>query len=128
MKILLDTQIALWAWSAPDRIPNEIRLAILNSDNETHFSQVSSWEIQIKFGLEKLRLPERPVRFLPKAIRRSGFNYVPILDEAIFFLDKLPDYHRDPFDRLLIAHSIIGNYHLATVDEQIVKYPALVIT
>ena len=126
MKILLDTQIALWAWSQPDRIPKNLRTAIIEPENEVHFSQVSTWEIQIKFGLGKLPLPERPEQFLPPAIHRSGFNYLPIHDAAIYLLDRLPLYHRDPFDRLLVAHSITGNYHLATVDQQILQYPALI--
>lgn len=128
MKVLLDTQIALWAWADPDRIPDGLRQAIADPGNEVYLSQASVWEIQIKFGLGKLRLPDRPERFVPEATRRSGFNYFSILDEAIFFLDRLPDYHRDPFDRLLVAHSIVGHFHLATVDEQILRYPALVIS
>ena len=99
MKVLLDTQVALWVWAQPDRIPENLRAAIISSDNDVFFSQVSTWEIQIKHGLGKLPLPERPELFLPAAIRRSGFNYLPIQDSAIYFLDRLPEYHRDPFDR-----------------------------
>ncbi len=127
MKVLLDTQIALWAWADPDRIPDPLRQAILDPRNEVYLSQASTWEIQIKFGLGRLKLPDRPERFLPEAILRSGFRALPILDEAIFFLDRLPNHHRDPFDRLLVAHSIVGHYHLATVDEQILRYPSLVV-
>lgn len=127
MRVLLDTQIALWAWGQPERIPEEIRLAMTDPGNEVWFCQVSVLEIQIKFGLGKLRLPERPEQFLPRAIEQSGFNYLSLQDVAIYLLDRLPDYHRDPFDRLLIAHSITGNYHLATVDPQIHRYPVLAV-
>lgn len=88
---------------------------------------IGTWEIQIKFGMGKLRLPDRPEAFLPKAIRRSGFHYAPIMDAAIYFLDRLPTFHRDPFDRLLVAHSITENFHLATVDRRIQQYPALIL-
>jgi PIN domain nuclease of toxin-antitoxin system len=127
MKILLDTQIALWAWAQPERIPEEIRSTMTDPANEVWFCQVSALEIQIKFGLGRLPLPERPERFLPRAIDRSGFAYLSLQDAAIYLLDRLPDYHRDPFDRLLIAHSITGNYHLATVDPQIQRYPVLTV-
>jgi len=127
MRILLDTQIALWAWTEPDRISRNLRAALSSADNEVWFCQVSTWEIQIKHGLAKLPLPELPEHFLPKALDRSGFHYVPIQDAAIFFLSRLPHFHRDPFDRLLIAHSITGHYHLATVDQQIQQYPVLTI-
>ncbi len=90
-------------------------------------SQVSIWEIEIKFGINKLKLPDRPEHFLPEAMRRSGFQSLPIQDVALYFLDRLPDFHRDPFDRLLISHSITGNFHLATVDDQIRQYPALTV-
>lgn len=56
-----------------------------------------------------------------------GFNNVRIQDAAIFFISRLPHFHRDPFDRLPIAHSITGHYHLATVDQQILQYPVLTI-
>ena len=128
MRILLDTQIALWAWAGPERIPEEIRSALVDSANEVWFSQISALEIQIKFGLGKLPLPERPERFIPRAIDRSGFNYLPLQDNALYFLDRLPDFHRDPFDRLLIAHAITGHYHLATVDPQIRRYPVMAVS
>ena len=127
MRILLDTQIALWVWTDADQVPANLRSAITDANNEVCFSQVSTWEIQIKYGLGKLLLPERPEQFLPTAIRRSGFNYLPLEDSAIFFLYRLPAHHRDPFDRLLIAQSITGNYHLATTDQQIYKYSALIV-
>jgi len=127
MRVLLDTQVALWAWAQPHRIPANLHAAITDSVNEVAFSQVSTWEIQIKHGLGRLTLPERPEQFLPPAIERSGFDYLPIQDAAILFLDRLPGYHRDPFDRLLIAQALTGHYHLATADEQVLRYPVLTV-
>ena len=85
MKILLDTQIAVWAWIDPDRIPGTVRLALEDPSNRVYCSQVSSMEIQIKFGLGKLTLPDHPRCFVPEAVRASGFNYVPLSDHSIFF-------------------------------------------
>lgn len=128
MKLLLDTQIALWAWAEPERIPPEVKTAMTDEGNEVYFSQVATWEIQIKYALGKLPLPEKPEKFLPKAISRAGFQYLPIQDRAIFFLGQLPDFHRDPFDRLFIAHSITGNFTLATSDPSVMKYPVLYVS
>lgn len=125
MKVLLDTQIALWAWTQPERFPGSLRRALTDPGNEIWFCQVSAWEIQIKFGLGKLVLPDRPDHFVPRAVERSGFDYLSIQDSAVYFLDRLPDLHRDPFDRLLIAHAITGHYHLASLDQQIHRYPVL---
>ncbi|MDA7644858.1 type II toxin-antitoxin system VapC family toxin [bacterium] len=119
--------VALWAWMDPGRIPATIRLAIEDDSNLVYFSQISTLEIQIKFGLGKLRLPDHPSRFIPEAIQSSGFNYVSLPDESFYFLDRLPDYHRDPFDRLMIAQSIVENYYLATVDKQVTRYPVLLV-
>jgi len=127
VKILLDTQIALWAWMDPGRIPEIIRRALEDPSNLVYFSQVSTLEIQIKFGLGKLTLPDHPSRFVSEAVQSSGFNYVPLSDESICFLDRLPNYHRDPFDRLMVAQSIVENYHLATVDKQVTRYPVLLV-
>jgi PIN domain nuclease of toxin-antitoxin system len=123
MKILLDTQIALWAWVDPGKLPQTIRNGLTSPAHQIFFSQVSTWEIQIKFALGKLPLPERPEKWLAAALQDSGFNYLTIQDSAIFFLDRLPAFHRDPFDRLLIAHGITGAFQLATVDPVIMQYP-----
>lgn len=87
------------------------------------FHQVSLWEIQIKYGMGKLSLPRAPEDFLPGAIAQSGMKRRYIEDEGIFFLGKVPAYHNDPFDRLLIAHAMLHGWEFATVDGQIEKYP-----
>jgi len=64
------------------------------------FHQVSTWEIQIKYDLGKLPLPQPPSAFLREALTDSGIGYADIEDDGIYMLGKLPDWHRDPFDRL----------------------------
>jgi PIN domain nuclease of toxin-antitoxin system len=123
MKLLLDTHVALWFWMGSERCPRSLAAAIADATNEVVFSQVSTWEIQLKFQQKKLTLPELPERFVPEAVRRSAFRYQPITDAAIFFLRKLPELHRDPFDRLLVAQAIVEGCTLATLDRQITPYP-----
>jgi PIN domain nuclease of toxin-antitoxin system len=106
-----------------DRCPQPLIAAIENANNEILFSQISTWEIELKFQQGKLSLPEPPERFIPEAVRRSAFGYQPITDAAIFFLAKLPPLHRDPFDRLLVAQAILGGCTLATLDSKIIPYP-----
>lgn len=103
------------------------RLALEDRSNLVYFSQISIMEIQIKVGLGKLTLPDHPSRFVPEAVQASGFNNVPLSDESIYFLDRLPNYDRDPFDRLMVAQSIVENYHVATVDKQVTRYPVLLV-
>ncbi len=87
------------------------------------FHQVSLWEIQIKYDMGKLQLPKAPAVLLPGAIKAAGFFPGFIEDEGIFLLGKLPFVHRDPFDRLLIAHAVLHGWELATVDSAVAKYP-----
>src|SRR5688500_16442983 len=106
-----------------ERCSRELVSVIGDPNNEVLFSQVSTWEIQLKYQQKKLVLPELPEKFVPEAVRRSAFRYQPITDAAIFFLGKLPPLHRDPFDRLLIAQAILEGCTLATTDRQITPYP-----
>ena len=121
--ILLDTQMALWILTDSPRLPKYMRTA---SEKEGYcwiFHQASLWEIQIKYSLGKLPLPRRPEDFLPAAIREAGFQKCSIEDDGIYLLSKLPSHHNDPFDRLLIAHAILGAWEVATTDQQWEAYP-----
>lgn len=122
---LLDTNVALWILSGDERLSEQsFRKRFFSKGTSTLlFHQVSTWEIQIKYSLGKLPLPEKPQNFLLEAVRQSGFSYEAISDRAIFFLGKLPPLHRDPFDRLLIAHAIIGGYTIVTSDRTLAEYP-----
>lgn len=120
---LLDTHVALWLLTDDRRLPSAIRAAAARGDTNFVFHQVSLWEVQIKYDLGRLPLPQAPAAFLRQAIRDSGLGYAEIEDEGIFMLGKLPDWHRDPFDRLLVAHAAVHGWELATVDETVMRYP-----
>ena len=125
--ILVDTQIALWILLDDSRLPITIKEKCLSSDYTWIFHQISVWEIQIKFNLGKLELPDKPSILLPKFIEETGFHYAQIDDEGIFMLEKLPKIHRDPFDRLLIAHAISSGWTIATTDSKITEYPVKIL-
>lgn len=125
MKILLDTQIALWLWIQPTKLNASQRALLKDPTNEVIYHQVSTWEIQIKYDLGKLPLPGRPAEVLPNWISASGLRSVSIEDRAIFMLGQLPAHHRDPFDRLLVAHALVNGWSLLTADEMLKTYPVL---
>lgn len=122
-KVILDTQILLFSLSEPYRLSTNQRDAFQNLDFQFYIHPVSYWEIQIKYDLGKLNLPKEPEFFLPPLIERSGF----LLDEfkvsSVFYLNKLPQIHKDPFDRLLIAHCLDTNSMLMSADSFLRKYP-----
>ena len=121
---LLDTQVALWILLGSKRLSEKkFRKRFLSEPSQMVFHQVSTWEIQIKYQLEKLDLPKEPNDFLMSAIKSSGFSYKRIEDKGIFMLGRLPKVHRDPFDRLLISHALINGWSVITADSKFKKYP-----
>jgi len=108
-------------------LPESHRAAAMDREIRWIFHQVSIWEIQIKYQLGKLPLPKAPDAFLPKAIVELGFVEMPIENDGIFMLGKLPAQHRDPFDRLLIAHALLHGWEIASTDTQLNAYPVRVL-
>lgn len=123
MKVLLDTSAFLWAITEDDRLGSEARRKIVSPANEVFLSTASSWEISIKFGLGKLPLPEDPARYVPRQREAAGFAALPIDEDAVLQVHRLPPHHRDPFDRLLVSQALAGGLILATNDPLIEAYP-----
>jgi PIN domain nuclease of toxin-antitoxin system len=123
MRILLDTHAFLW-WVADDpQLSVNAKNIIANPDNEVYFSVVSAWEIIIKVGTGKLSLSEVPEIYIPSRIASNQFEILPIQMPHILKINCLPNFHKDPFDRLLIAQSLAEDLSLLTVDSLIVQYP-----
>ena len=112
---------------APERLSPTARSLVAETGNVLFFSQVSMWEICLKYHLGKLRLSEPPAAYLRKRIRQSELTYEPIADEALFRTVDLPSHHRDPFDRLLIASAQVLGIPILTIDETFRRYPVEII-
>ncbi len=122
MKILLDTHVWLWMLVSPDRIRAGARTTLEDIDNALYLSAASSWEIAIKYRLGKLPLPEPPKHFIPARLLRDGIISLAVQHHHAISVADLPDHHRDPFDRLLIAQAIVENMTLFTADRRIRAY------
>ncbi len=120
-RILLDTHLFLWLHSDPTRL-GSLRAVIEADSTELFLSPASSWEISIKWKLGKLPLPEPPETYVPSRMRLAQVQSLPITHTHTLAVGGLPDYHRDPFDRLLIAQSRTESLPLATVDPSIRQY------
>lgn len=124
MRLLLDTHIFLWFAADDTKLTDSARRTIAIAD-EVFVSSVSIWEASIKVGLGKL---EVDIDELIEAIEGCGFNELPVYAAHTAGVSKLPDYHRDPFDRLLIAQAKYEPLKLMTHDSQFAQYdPSLVI-
>jgi PIN domain nuclease of toxin-antitoxin system len=123
MKVLLDTHTFLW-WVADDpQISVTAKNIITNPDNDIYLSVVSAWEIIIKVGIGKLSLCEPPEIYIPTRIASNQFEILPVQISHILKINSLPNFHKDPFDRLLIAQSLVENFSLITLDSAIAQYP-----
>lgn len=122
MKYLLDTHAFLWAISEPVKLSATARQEIESRQNELHISNASLWEIAIKSGLGKLHLSSPYETFIPQQLTLLG---VSVLEASIIHfaaVARLPHHHRDPFDRLIIAQSIVEQVPVISVDDKFDKY------
>jgi PIN domain nuclease of toxin-antitoxin system len=123
VKILLDTHALWWAVTAPERLSEWGRGALLDESNEICVSVVSWWELVVKRGRGGLEFPE-PDRFLPEVTRGLGVESVTeIRARHVLEVEKLPLLHRDPFDRMLVAQARMERMKLMTMDAQVRAYP-----
>ena len=123
MKLLLDTHIVIWAAFTPDRLSKSAQSLIMDEENELLFSPVNLWEVAIKRALGR-RDFQFDSRVLRSNLLLNGYQELPITSQHAVAIDQLPDIHKDPFDRLLIAQSMVEGILLLTSDPMVAKYPA----
>jgi PIN domain nuclease of toxin-antitoxin system len=123
MKLLLDTHVLLWAAGQPERLPPAARVLLDDPHNEPMFSSASLWEIAIKSGLGRVDFQVN-ARLLRRGLLDNGYVELPISSEHAVAIDGLPPIHRDPFDRLLVAQSMVEGITLLTSDPLVAQYPA----
>jgi PIN domain nuclease of toxin-antitoxin system len=123
MRLLVDTCTFLWIVGGADDLSARARQAFADPANEAFLSAVSAWEIAVKHRLGRLPLPAPPDTFVPAQRTAHGLEPLPIAEEAALQVAKLPDLHRDPFDRMLVAQAIVGGLVLLTPDDHIRAYP-----
>ena len=123
MRYLLDTHVLLW-WRADDsRLPHRWDPILGNTeDHEIIFSVASLWEIAIKRALGKLDLEVDVSDFGRQLQEDHGFQLLGIEPDALDRLTTLPNHHRDPFDRLLVAQALEQGAVAVTNDRHWKKY------
>lgn len=123
MRVLLDTRAFLW-WIADDpRLSRRAREVFADGRNELLFSAASGWEIAIKAGLGKVRVQGDLDRFLTEQLSRNAVRVLPVYLSHALCVYSLPDHHRDPFDRLLVAQALVEGLPVVSVDPNISRYP-----
>ena len=122
MRLLLDTHVVLWALGDPDRLAPVARAAIADATVELAVSTATVWELAIKVGLGKLRLPGSVAQWFVPAVVELGAQWLEVTAIEAAAVETLPTHHRDPFDRLLIVQALAGGWTLVTADAAFAGY------
>jgi len=123
VSLLLDTSVLLWWLDGGGRLSPAARAAIADGRRAVSVSCVSIWEIVIKQALGKIEVPPE----FQLVVADEGFRRLPISPEHAFAVAELPDHHRDPFDRMLVAQCRLEGLTLVTADARIKRYDVPVI-
>ena len=123
MRLLLDTHTFLWAVQGDSRLPLSVIELLEDPQHTVLLSLVSVWEMAIKKGLGKLELGNTLEGFVEEKISLYGVELLPIHYRHLLRVEALPPFHRDPFDRLLIAQAIEENLPLVSLDSHVRTYP-----
>jgi PIN domain nuclease of toxin-antitoxin system len=127
MNLLLDTHAFLWWVTDNPQLSPIVRSIIIDPSNTIYFSVISAWEIIIKYQTGKLTLPETATTYISSRLAANNFSTLPVEMSHVLKVASLPNHHRDPFDRLLIAQSQVQQISIATVDTLIRQYPVATI-
>jgi PIN domain nuclease of toxin-antitoxin system len=119
LKLLLDTQVLLWVLMKPGRLSVAATDAIEAGENRVFVSMASPWEISIKAALGNLTPPDD----LERQLNEKRFELLPIALRHTEAVGLLSHYHRDPFDRMLVAQAQVDGLTLVSSDREIRRYP-----
>lgn len=122
MRILLDTHVYLW-WLQDHQKLSTTACAKIVSSSEVYISSASIWEASIKASIGKLDVD---INQLVAEIAKSGFQELPVSARHAAMVAQLPDIHRDPFDRMLVAQALCEPLRLLTADTILTAYSELV--
>jgi PIN domain nuclease of toxin-antitoxin system len=123
VRLLLDTHLLLWAAGPSPRLSAQARQLIGDPENELLFSAASLWEVAIKTGRgrDDFRVDARLLR---RNLLNNGYRELAVIGEHGAAVSDLPPLHRDPFDRILVAQSVVEGITLLTSDPLVAQYPA----
>lgn len=121
MRILLDTHAFIWFAEDDAQLDQTIKRTIEKTTNYIHLSIASIWEMAIKMQLKKLKI-DKSIEEVIDLVALNGFELIPILPDHIIKMATLDFYHRDPFDRIIIAQGLVENFKIVSRDKTFDNY------
>ncbi|MFH2045273.1 MAG: type II toxin-antitoxin system VapC family toxin [Pseudomonadota bacterium] len=122
MQAILDTNSFLWFISGSEKLSINALEFIADSNNRLVMSTAGLWEIAIKVSINKLNLLQPYEKLIPQQLKENDINVMPIELSHLAKVIELPFYHRDPFDRIIIAQALIENLPIVTSDSIFSQY------
>jgi len=122
MRFMVDTHILIWTLNNPSRIQGDITKILQSENSEVFYSQISLWEIAIKYGLGKLDLKGHSPEEFYQAVEQSFMQCEALDNEDLISSHRLPQKHKDPFDRMLVWQCIKEGHTLLSADEKLEEY------
>jgi PIN domain nuclease of toxin-antitoxin system len=122
VRILIDTHCWLWLCASPERFSESTLARLADPGSERWLSSASIWEIVIKHRLGKLTLPVAPRDFVPSRLETTQTDVLEISAAHALRVADLPDHHRDPFDRMIVAQALVEGACLLTADRALDAY------
>ena len=117
MKYLVDTHSLIWFISGDPLLSSRARQLIDDEENQIFISIAGLWEMAIKFSIGKLNLEKPFEDIFPDQLEINSIEILGIRIDHLKIAARLPFHHRDPFDRLMIAQSLIDGLPLLSVDD-----------
>lgn len=127
MKLLLDTCTMVWLSASPARLSKWARAALDDDDAKLYASDASAWELSLKWRAKTITLPEPPRRWFCDQSAAWHAERLPLDREDFFRASELPELHRDPIDRVLVAQAIAHGLTIVTPERAIHAYPVAVL-
>ena len=127
MRVLLDTCTFIWLTSQPDQLGCEAVLSLNDSHKERFLSLATVWEIVLKYHLGKLPIPQKPEEWIEEQVRIQDITILNLERGVIYQSGRLPLVHRDPFDRIIAADSLIHRMTILSPDAPFREYGCKVI-
>ncbi len=125
MRLLPDTHCWIW-WSAePERLGPRTHQLLSDPRHSAYFSVASAWEIAIKQGTGRLKLEMGAEEFIRSSLAHTSAEVLPIELRHSLVAGALPEIHRDPFDRMLIAQAQCEDLTIITADKEMARYSVL---